>query len=342
MGKITVRELAKLAGVSPSAISVVLNDRPGVSDETRERILSLLKQYNYTLKPRKESTVAKLRIIKYRAQRSGERELFEDFFSTLMDALADECHKQRFTTIITSCNEDNVSETFAEILNNPTDGLFLIGHEFAHECLTILAPLKQQGIPMVIFDNGSAFKDINNFSIDNANVAFNAITYLYERNHRDIGFITSASPDYPMTERKKGFLEALKFYHLEFQPFIKLTPTIDGAYRDMKKYIEEGNHIPKAGFAGNDIIALGSMQALHEAGFKIPDDVSIIGVDDIAVSSISLPPLTTLRMPIDCVVDLMISVLKMNLTSTYPHIHTQIGMHIVERASVKDLRPLTK
>ena len=110
----------------------------------------------------------------------------------------------------------------------------------------------------------------------------------------------------------------------------------------MKKYIGEGNHIPKAVFAGNDIIALGAMQALHEAGLRIPDDVSIIGVDDIAVSSISLPPLTTFRMPIDCVVDLMISVLKMNLTSAYPHIHTQIGMHIVERASVKDLRPLAK
>ena len=255
-----------------------------------------------------------------------------------MDALADECHNQKFSTIITSCNENNVNETFNEILANPSDGLFLIGHEIAHEWLAILAPLKLQGLPMVIFDNGSAFKDINNFSIDNANVAFHAITYLYERNHRDIGFITSASPDYSMDERKEGFLQALKFYNLDFQPFIKLTPTINGAYNDMKKYINEGNHIPKAVFAGNDIIALGAMQALHECGFQIPEDVSIIGVDDITVSAIAMPPLTTFRMPIDCVVNWMLSTLKLNLNRTYPHIHAQIGMQIVERASVKDLR----
>lgn len=338
MGKITVRELAKLAGVSPSTISIVLNGRPGVSNETREKVLSLLKEYEYKTKPRKERTNATFRIIKYRAQKHGERELYEDFFNILMDALADECHNQKFSTIITSCNENNVNETFNEILANPSDGLFLIGHEIAHEWLAILAPLKLQGLPMVIFDNGSAFKDINNFSIDNANVAFHAITYLYERNHRDIGFITSASPDYSMDERKEGFLQALKFYNLDFQPFIKLTPTINGAYNDMKKYINEGNHIPKAVFAGNDIIALGAMQALHECGFQIPEDVSIIGVDDITVSAIAMPPLTTFRMPIDCVVNWMLSTLKLNLNRTYPHIHAQIGMQIVERASVKDLR----
>ena len=139
--------------------------------------------------------------------------------------------------------------------------------------------------------------DIDIVVMANEAIAFNAVRYLFSIGHREIGHLRSAVAISNFNERRAGFEEAMSALQLKETRTIALTPTLEGAYSDMREYLNGRADSVRATafFADNDAIAIGAIRALQEHGFHVPDDVSVIGVDDIPFSAINTPPLTTMR-----------------------------------------------
>jgi LacI family transcriptional regulator len=130
--------------------------------------------------------------------------------------------------------------------------------------------------------------------VDNVKAAFMATNYLISRGHQRIAMITGQ--DGPRFARKEGYLQALKSAPEPYQPWIQEVTVFDeeGGYTGMKAIFEK-EEIPSAVFAGNDMMAIGAMNAIRDSGFRIPDEIAIIGFDDITAARMVSPALTTIR-----------------------------------------------
>ncbi|MGH4038309.1 MAG: LacI family DNA-binding transcriptional regulator [Sphaerochaeta sp.] len=288
----TVREIAKLAGVSPATVSLVINNKPGVGDTKRMQVQKLIKELGYSAKQKSVSSDIKknllfLKIIKIGFlvdQNSG-------FINRIMDSIQEECNKCGYTLQIYSIY-DNYEKQLKELDYSQYDGIFLIGTEINETDYKGLDYIKK---PFIVLDNSMPFYDCNTITMDNELMIINNIKYLSSTQETDFGYFRSSFNSQNFLERKRGVNIAVKRFNLQFdskREFL-LAPTLKDSYEGMKKYIEEGRYIPKIVCADNDIIAIGAMNALKEKGYRIPEDVSIIGFDDTFLAETNNPPLTT-------------------------------------------------
>lgn len=160
---------------------------------------------------------------------------------------------------------------------------------------------------------------------------------MYAMGHRRIGHITSNVNFNNMRYRRKGYQAAMTENGLpvDEECIWRVTPTMDGASQDMRELLRQGRKLPTAFFAGNDIIAVGCMRALSEQGISIPDEMSIIGMDDTTICQVCTPPLTTIRVFRN---EMGVVAVKM-LLGLVPHLEhgklkTEIGVQLIERSSV--------
>lgn len=124
----------------------------------------------------------------------------------------------------------------------------------------------------------------------------NVVHYLYDLGYREIGYFKFTQPVNNCDERYEGYLAELERLGLPAPEPIWLKPTVDGAFEDMKNLIKNGAYVPHgAVVADNDTVAIGAVKAIREAGYSIPEDMSIIGFDDIPFSAVTMPALTTMR-----------------------------------------------
>jgi LacI family transcriptional regulator len=190
---------------------------------------------------------------------------------------------------------------------------------------------------MVILDN--AFNEINidSITINNVQGASEAVRYLKRMGHKKIGHLRSSVGINNFYERRDGFLKGLGPHHENIQT-LSVSSTSEGAYQDMKQHLEHTKDIPSAFFADNDIIAISCIRALHEADYQIPDQVSVIGFDDIPASAVIDPPLSTMRVPKKSMgiiaVERLIRKGEDEISET---IRIEVNTELIIRSSVKSL-----
>lgn len=329
---ITIRDIADIAGVSPAAVSLALNDKKGVSDKTREHIKKIVAAYNYS--PQKDAKKTKKRNIRFvKFSKHGMAvEENQGFIASIIDHIESECKRSFFNLLMCGCNNTTVEETFKTVAKDPMDGVIVLGTEFDDIHFELIPDIKA---PVIVIDNSAKNKNFDSVVMANEEIAAAAVSYLYELGHRKIGYYQTSVALSNFTERYEGYLDALAKLKLEPPKPVLLTPTLKGAYADMKRYLESGEYVPGgAVVAGNDTIAIGAMKALLEAGYRIPDDVSIIGVDDIPYSSVTVPSLTTMRISRSAMGILTIDLLRKRLKyPDWPHIRIQVKGQLIERAS---------
>ena len=293
MGELTIKEIAKMAGVSPAAVSFVLNGKKGVSEKTRARVNEVIARTNYRpcLNSRrlffKKSFTITLAIRKTSSP-------FEDLFyfeiaKGLLERSKAFGYNIGFAEI--SC-EKNVVLLPDVIRNKDTDGIvFLQDTEKA-----ILNEIDKLGIPYVVVDTHTPDAGITAIYADYELSAFAATRYLLERGHEAIAFIGSSFlPDFYL-QSFAGFKKALDQSSLSIPAaWIQIDAADeDSAYRCMDKILSSAQ-IPSAVFCAGDIFAISAMACAKDRGYKVPEDISFIAIDDILLSRYCEPKLTTVR-----------------------------------------------
>lgn len=331
--KASIRKISEITGYSPATISNALNNKKGVNRETSETIFKVANEIGYV----NQSKVSKILLVIYK--RNGSIIDNSPFFTNLLEGVESECREAGYD--MTICNLDKRSASYNdrldEILNDKTIGVIMLGTEALDEDFE---SYKNAKCPLVILDSWSTTMNFDGVLINNADSAKSAVEYLMKKGHTQIGYLKGRFRIKAFSARASGYSRALhKHGHSINEKYIvTLNTTMDGAYKDMLLYLESKPELPTAFFADNDMIALGAMKALIEKNYRIPEDISLIGFDDLASCEISTPRLTTIkvfkqemgRMAVRRLIDV---IRNGNGIKT----KTQICTEFMERDSVKDL-----
>lgn len=292
--KPTQSDVAKLAGVSQTTVSLVLNNTETVSipDETRLKVLDAIQALSYI----PNSAARMLRTNRTFTLACIIPDITNPFYPTFVSGIQAEAELNGYDVIIynTHGSAEKEGRTIRSILEGRVDGVIgVFFYSQAHD----LSPLFEQNIPVVRLEvrrhRGGSWP-LDNIFVDNVKAAFTATNYLISRGYRRIAMITGQ--DGPRNARKEGYLQALESAPEPYQPWMQEVTVFDeeGGYTGMQAIFEKGE-IPSAVFAGNDMMAIGAMNAIRDSGYSIPDDIAVMGFDDITAARMVSPTLTTIR-----------------------------------------------
>ena len=289
----TIKEIAELANVSTATVSKVINGKDQyISEATRQKVLEIVEREGYipngvakSLKMKKTKTIGII-----------VPDVMNLFFSELARGVEDAAEKEGYSVIL--CNTDNKQskeEKYLGVLHEKmVDGIIMTAAE-----VSMNKSIKKSKIPTVLVDRDIELdKPAGRITVNNEEGAFIATKFLIEKGCKNIGFISSQKKNKPSAERLKGYIRALEENGLEVDEkkiFLK-NFTIDTGYEGVKTLLKETKI--DGIFCGNDLIAIGAMQALKQNNLKVPEDVKVIGFDNISVSKFTDPPLTTIKQPI--------------------------------------------
>lgn len=338
MKNLNIKDIAKLAGVGVSTVSRVINQHSDVKDETRKHVQEIIETYNYipnnsarNLK-RNESMDVGILI----------KGMYNPFFARMIQSIEKRLSSAGYSAIIHYNIEGNKDIDAANefILEKKLKGVICLGGDF--DKLTD-QEIQRLGVPFILASteipenlNRSLFSSV---IIDNEMAAYRAVKYLSDMGHNKIALITTGNEDKSVgTIRTQGYLRALSEQNIEKKEnyFEVGAYTFETGYEAMCRLLEKANDIT-AVFAISDVMAIGAAKAMYEKGIKIPDDISLIGFDDIDYAEFYNPPLTTVHQPVEEIAestaDIMIGILDDNLK----HQHIIFDTEIVIRNSCKQM-----
>lgn len=294
---ITAKELAKKLKLSEAAVSMALNNKPGVSTATRKRVMETAEKYGYdfTRISGRHSTTGSIYFVIFR--KHGAVVADTPFFSELSAGVQQTCKEQGYKLNISYLyGDENLKEQIADIQYSDCIGLILLGTEMHPSDLTYFSALK---LPIVLLDVYFTSAKLDCVLINNIQGAFLATDYLISKTKKQPGYLHSSYTISNFEERADGFYKAVRSHGLSSSKSIVhlLTPSIDGAYADMMAIVSQKEELAACYFADNDLIAIGAMKALRQAGYRIPEDIAVIGFDNLPMSSYIEPSLTTINVP---------------------------------------------
>ena len=331
-----IRDIAKRANVSPATVSNALNGRGGVSKAVQEQIISLARQMGYQTSKEARKASQHVRLIIYKSH--GMVVDDTPFFAELTESIQMECKRVGLELLISHLHarEDaDCAEQIRFFAKEECAGIILLGTEMNAGELRQFANFHS---PLVVLDNIFRFEKVHAVVMNNVEAGYQAALALYNAGHRQIEHISSSVAFSNMTDRMTGLRTGLAQHGLTLRDdqIWHVRPSISGAYEDMKQLIQERGYMPEAFFAGNDLMAIGCMRAITEAGYRIPEDVSMIGMDDTSVCLACTPQLSTIRVfRKDLGVTVIRTLLSLAASDMPCAIKTEIGVSVVMRDSVK-------
>lgn len=289
--KASVRTISELTGFSPATVSNALNYKKGVNKDTAKEIFRVAKELGYSTDPR----VTKIKFLC--CKRHGHIINDSPFFPAVIEGAEAQAKELGYETVFINLDMQSpeYSKQIEKILEDTTCSAFiLLGTELKEEDYKIFSTVKA---PLMLIDGGCEEYVFDSVLISNADSAQRAVTYLIEKGHTKIGYLRGKHRINAFLGRAKGYRRALKNKEIPLDKHFVVTvgTTSESAFTDMELYLQGGGDLPTAFFADNDIIALGAIKALQRHGYKVPEDVSVIGFDDLAFCEISSPRLTTIR-----------------------------------------------
>lgn len=294
---ITAKELSHLLNLSEAAVSMALNNKPGVSTKTRKRVIEAARNhgYDFTRISGSHPATGNIHVIVYRKHGAVVTET--PFFSALLDGINEEYNSTRFHLNINYIYlSENIERQLQEILYSGCIGIILLATEMKEEDFK---PFSNLPVPVVILDNYFPSVKRDCIQINNRQGAFTATNYLITQRKRQPGYLHSSYLIYNFEERKEGFMKAVKSSGMSSSNSIihLLSPSMEGAYADMLGLLNQGENIADCYFADNDLIAAGAMRAFRERGYRLPEDIAIIGFDNMPMCAYLEPNLTTIDVP---------------------------------------------
>lgn len=290
--KPTITDVAKLSGVSPSAVSMYLNNRPGISKATQVRIASAIDELGYV--PRSNDSKNKSKgFIGLLVEKLPTALASDMFYADVASGIQKEAEGLGYSIAVSVINEP-IKSLPRLVDEDSVAGLIAIGGGDITDALLQL--IVNNNMPVVTVDNQSNLQALNSVTVDNYRGAWLATRHLIELGHQRIAIIRGPQKYKSLTERFHGYLNALVDAGMEIDRNLVQEPLSSGlpnkGYLEMKALLLIDGP-PTAVFAVSDRTALGAIQALREAGITVPDDMSIVGFDDMPPYAYPAPALTT-------------------------------------------------
>ena len=290
--KVNMKQISEITGVSTATVSNALNYKKGVNANTAARVLKVAYELGYF----EESRITKVKFVTFK--RDGSVVEDTPFFPLMLTGIEQECRDNGMDMIMCTLDmrDEDYQEQVKALLNDKSAAFIMLGTEMSDSDRKILQEI---AAPFIVIDYWNGDMSFNVVKINNEDSVRHAIHYLIRKGHKEIGYLKGRFRIVPFKDRETGYITGMQRGGLSVRKeyTLEVGTTMDTAYADMKKYLETKIALPTAFIADNDIIALGAMKAMEEYGIKIPEEVSIIGFDDLPFSAISSPPLTTIRVP---------------------------------------------
>ena len=292
---ITAKELAKKLNLSTAAVSMALNDKPGVSAETRKRVKIAAEKYGYDFQRVRSRKIKSGAIDFIVYKKSGAVVDDTPFFSKVSEGIQTACAEEGYHLRTQYLYEADFSEKDLERIQfSDCAGLILLGTEMV---TADLRPFLSLPIPVVVLDSYFESFTCDTVLINNEQGAYLAARHLIQTCKAQPGYLKSSYRINNFLEREDGFKKSVRAHGMSFSQSIvhELTPSVNGAYSDMKEILKWNEPLARCYFADNDLIAAGAIKAFQEAGKRIPEDIAVIGFDNIPLSQIL--DLTTINVP---------------------------------------------
>lgn len=295
-GKLTIRQIAKLAGISRSTVSRVLNDHPNVNPQTRERVLQVIADTGFRPDPIARSLSSRRAGIIGLVIPLAIQSLFEDpFFPRLMQGISQGCNSYDYTlSLFLLHTPEEEAKLYPRISRRQLlDGVIVTATRVGDP---LIPQLLANRVPFVLHgrheDPRVSFVDV-----DNMTGAHTAVTHLVRLGRRRIGLICGPSGSLAAEDRKRGFLNALLERRIPVDESLIIHGdfTESSSFEAMQRLLA---HEPDAVFVASDTMASGALRALRNAGKRVPEEVAVVGFDDMPRAATASPPLTTVRQPI--------------------------------------------
>lgn len=349
----THKEIAKRLGISPASLSIIINNKPGVSDETRSRVLNelnklgyshLIKTVNTTPMPENSAPASPGGTICFVAYRRNNIVIgHHPFFMLLMESIENRAKKYGYIVQFMTINrEANPKEQIAQLNTNKPDGVIVMATEMLDDDLAFFDALK---LPVVFMDNDFFHHNVHCVSIHNQMGTYQAIEYLVKMGHRDIGILHGSNYISSWEEREAGYRYAMKHFglivdekHCFHVPHNELS-----SYQMFRELLEKGISLPTAFVSDDDVMTSGVMRAFKEQGYDIPKDISFIGFNDRPMAKEMEPPLTSVNVPKYSfgseAVDTLVALIKNKQDPHHHHraVKHRISTELVVRKSVYKL-----
>jgi LacI family transcriptional regulator len=297
MSRLTLEDIAKQAGVSRSTVSRVINNHPSVRDVVRERVLKVIRNTGYHPNAAARSLASQRSwMIGLVLPRSVSTFFSDPYFPRLTQGIAQACNQYNYTLglflLATKEDEEKILPRLSR--KGSLDGVLVQSGQIGDQ---LIERLVDSDIPVVIAGRPFQAEDISYIDVDNDNAAYTAVSHLVRLGRKRIGTIAGPLNSTASIDRRDGYVKALldRGRNIDESLIVEGDFTEDGGYYAMQQLLAAR---PDAVFAASDIMAVGAMRAVREAGFCIPDDIALVGFDDISLAERTDPPLTTVRQPI--------------------------------------------
>jgi LacI family transcriptional regulator len=310
--KLTIRQIAKLAGVSRSTVSRVINDHANVSPETREQVLRIVAETGFCPDPIARSLSSRRAGIIGLVIPITIQSLFEDpFFPRLMQGIAQGCNMHNYILSLFLLHTLEEEAKLYPRISRPQllDGVIVTATRYGDP---LIPQLLANQVPFVLHGRHEDPR-VSFVEVDNMNGAYTAVTHLVRLGRRRIALITGPSGSLAAEDRKRGYRKALQERRIPADGALIVHGdfTERSSFEAMRRLLP---HEPDAVFVASDSMALGALRALREAGKSVPEEVAIVGFDDMPQVATANPPLTTIRQPIQqtgiLAVEMLIDILE--------------------------------
>ncbi|MBN2002073.1 MAG: LacI family DNA-binding transcriptional regulator [Anaerolineae bacterium] len=294
---LTLDEIARRAGVSRTTASRVLNQRPNVREDVRNRVLSVIAETGYQPHHVARSLAAqRSQIIGLVLPRRADTLFTDSYFPRLIQGIAQACNQRDYTlTLFLLQSAEDERKLYPRIAaKGLLDGLIVQVGETGDQWIAHLA---ECSLPLVIAGRPVDTQHFSYVDVDNVTGAYQATLHLIQRGYKRIGTITGALNTTAALDRLTGYRRALqeRGHTPEEALIVEGDFTETGGYYAMQRLLPQH---PDALFVASDTMALGALRALREAGLRVPDDVALVGFDDLPPAMQANPPLTTIRQPV--------------------------------------------
>lgn len=301
--KLKLEDIAKLANVSKSAVSLALNNKPGISNETREKILEIVRNVGYIPRTmiRAEQVYTSTKTIQFIAcVNSGivlDQYEKQPFFSELIHSLGEFSRIYGYSLLFSPIRYEQIDQDIEHLkYDRSSRGIILLGTNMGIDQINSISEINPN---VVVIDTLFETLPLNFVVMNNLMGSYQAAEYLIRLGHKKIGYVESSTRMHNFDARKKGFFHYTRDHGLQIEKenIFSIVPTTVQSQEDFKSVIKSrvSSSLPTALFCECDYIAISVIKSLRELGIRVPEDISVMGFDNIHEATVITPELSTIH-----------------------------------------------